>query len=140
MRAADVLRTLRHRAAVCACFICFASFVCVLCTELSSCFARQKEIEFELDESDPLALAPDVQWIVVREPYVALRSAPGWSSPIASHCRRGQVLQIIGNETLVQESEPRTEKWYFVPGGWLPGSAVTICANKFLAESVSEKM
>ena len=43
-----------------------------------SCAKKEDEIIF-LDNREPLALAPDVQWAVVNEPYVAFKENKEWT-------------------------------------------------------------
>lgn len=104
------------------CFL-FSFFMCVSCSS-------KKEIVF--DNSEPLALAPDVQWAVVIEPYAAFRKDTDWSSDINGHCRKGDILQIKGNAVF-----NNAENWYYFDEGWLPESVIDIYPNRFKAENAA---
>ncbi len=104
------------------CFL-ISLFSCVSCSS-------KKEIVF--DNSEPLALAPDVQWAVVIEPYAAFRKNTDWSSEINGHCRKGDILQIKGNAVF-----NNAENWYYFDEGWLPESVIDIYPNRFKAENAA---
>jgi hypothetical protein len=100
------------------------------------CFLRSGDREIVFDNSDPLALAPDVTWAVVEEPYVAFHKTAGWDATVTGQCRRGEIYRIIGVRTL--PSGDTAEKWYCLSQGWLPGTAIAVCQNKLSAQSLSE--
>ena len=99
-----------------------------------SCTKKSAET-IPLDSSEPLALAPDVEWAVVLDPYAAYRHSPSWDDTAAGYCRKGDVLQVTG-KAAVKESG----MWYKFKEGWLPESAVTIYSNRYRAESAAEKL
>lgn len=95
----------------------------------NSCSGK-KDIVF--DNSEPLALAPDVQWAVVVEPYAAFRKNTDWSAEINGHCRKADILQVKGIAVF-----NNTENWYYFDEGWLPESVVNIYPNRFKAENAA---
>ncbi len=99
---------------------------------LSGC---TKEKVIVLDESEPLALAPDVQWALVVDPYAAYRQDTSWSSEVLNHCRKGEILKVEG-QNLVNG----TEVWYNFAYGWLPSSAVAIYSNRLKAKTAAAKL
>ena len=114
------------------------AFAAVILFAASVCFAsctKKSSAAILLDSSDPRALAPDVSWAVVLDPYVAYRLSPSWDSAAAGYCRKGDILQVTG-KAAVKESGT----WYKFKDGWLPESAVTIHANRYRAESAAEKL
>lgn len=109
----------------------FFSFLLFFCL-FASC-NRNKEIVF--DSSEPLALAPDIQWAVVIEPYAAFRKNTDWSSEANGHCRKGDILQIKGKAVF-----NNSENWYFFDEGWLPESVLDVYSNRFKAKSAAENL
>ena len=99
-----------------------------------SCTKKFSE-SIRLDLSDPLALAPDISWAVVLDPYAAYRPSPSWDDAAEGYCRKGDILQVTGIAD-VQESGT----WSKFKDGWLPESAVTIHANRYRAERAAEKL
>ena len=112
-------------------FILFLS-LCVI--SLAACKKNKVEI-IEFDNTYPLALAPDVQWAVITEPYATYKQNIGWDSPIEGHCRKGDVLQILGNA-----SDDNGEIWYRFLDGWLHSSCLTVYSNRYKAQSVSDSL
>lgn len=92
--------------------------------------SEKKQIVF--DSSEPLALAPDVQWAVVVEPYATFRKTTDWAGEINGHCRKGDILQIKGNAVF-----NNSENWYYFDEGWLPVSVLDIYSNRYKAESAA---
>lgn len=105
----------------------FSSVFFVSCRE-------EKEEVIEFDESYPLALAPDVVWAVVSEPYAAYKKEAAWNADIAGHCRKGEILQVVG------KSEVNNEIWYYFENGWLSENSIEIYSNRFKAKAVAGKM
>lgn len=111
----------------------FLYFISVFFVFLFNSCNRNKEIS--LDLSEPLALAPDVEWAVVIDPYAAYRSDTDWSSEVMGHCRKGDILQIKGTSVF-----NNSENWYFFDSGWLPESALHVYSNRFKAETAAGKL
>ena len=99
-----------------------------------SCTKKSAET-IRLDTSEPLALAPDISWAVVLDPYAAYRTSPSWDAAANGYCRKGDILQVTGKAD-VKESGV----WLKFSEGWLPDSAVTIYANRYRAEKAAEKL
>lgn len=97
-----------------------------------SCAKKEDEIIF-LDNREPLALAPDVQWAVVNEPYVAFKENKEWTSSITGHCRKGDVLQVKGKSV-----DSKKEVWYLFEEGWLPSASILVYSNRLKAQKVSD--
>lgn len=97
-----------------------------------SCAKKEDEIIF-LDNREPLALAPDVQWAVVNEPYVAFKENKEWTSSVTGHCRKGDVLQVKGKSV-----DSKKEVWYLFEEGWLPSVSILVYSNRLKAQKVSD--
>ena len=87
------------------------------------------------DNSHPLALAPDVEWAVVIEPYAVFKETDEWGAATAGHCRKGEILQVKG-----KSMDANKENWYYFDGGWLSQSSVSIFNNRYKAETVSNNL
>ncbi len=111
-------------------FLCASLLVTIFL--LQSCF-RSRQIEF--DESIPLATAPDVEWAVVMEPYVAYRDLPDWYADSNMHCRKGDILQVQGMSV-----NNENEYWYDFENGWLPASAIAVYSNRLKAQAAKEQL
>lgn len=111
--------------------ILFALFV--FSALVLSCSREEKEIIF--DNSEPLALAPDVEWAVVIDPYVAFRTETTWDSPTNGHCRKSDILQVKG-KTLIDGAET----WYEFESGWVHSSALAIYSNRYRAVTAASKL
>lgn len=106
----------------------------VLVVVLSSCKKKENE-DIIFDNSEPLALAPDVEWAVVTDPYAAYKSEKGWESSVTGHSRKGDILQIKGKSI-----DKNNEVWYFFENGWLPQNCLSIYSNRLKAQTVSEQL
>ena len=96
--------------------------------------AKKDETEIILGNSEPLALAPDVQWAVVSEPYAAFKESKDWSASVIGHCRKGDVLQVKGKSL-----DSKNEVWYYFEQGWLPSSSVLVYNNRLKAQKISNQ-
>ena len=96
--------------------------------------AKKDETEIILDNSEPLALAPDVQWAVVSEPYAAFKESKDWSASVIGQCRKGDVLQVKGKSL-----DSKNEVWYYFEQGWLPSSSVLVYNNRLKAQKISNQ-
>ncbi len=99
-----------------------------------SCNGKKEEV-IEFDNSHPLALAPNVYWALVPDPYAAFTKDVGWNSETISHCRSGEILQVIG-----QASDSERVKWYHFNEGWLPETCLSIYSNRFKAETAASQI
>ena len=112
-----------------------AAFVILILSILFvSCKKKGTEV-IVFDKSHPLALAPDVEWAVVTEPYAVFKETDEWNASTAGHCRKGEILQVKGKSV-----DASKETWYFFEGGWLPQSCVSIFSNRYKAETVSNNL
>ncbi len=98
-----------------------------------SLFSCTKKNEIVFDESEPLALAPDVEWALICEPYAAFRKTADWSAEVISHCRKGDIFMLKG--TLISNDK---ENWYYFDQGWLPESVLLVYSNYFKAKAAKE--
>ena len=105
-----------------------------LISSVSSCKKNSTETII-FDDSHPLALAPDVEWAVVTEPYAVFRESDEWGGATAGHCRKGEILQVLGKSVDAQK-----ENWYYFEGGWLPQNCVSIFSNRYKAQTVSNRL
>jgi hypothetical protein len=113
-------------------------FISVLVFLLCSCFIRSGNEPIIFDNSDPLALAPDVSWAVIDDPYVAFRKDAGWNFDVTGHCRRSEIYRIEGCRTVI--TGETSEKWYLFSQGWLPASAIVVCSNKLRAQTTAQSL
>ena len=109
-------------------------FLFVFPLELISCQKKTTET-IVFDNTHPLALAPDIEWAVVTEPYAVFREKDEWEAATAGHCRKGEILQVNGKSV-----DAKKETWYYFDGGWLPQSCVSIFSNRYKAETVSKNL
>lgn len=105
-------------------------FICL--TTLSSC-KRDKALNINLDTSDPLALAVDIEWAVISEPYVIFRDVQEWNGKDLGRGKKGEVFKVLG-----YSYSSENEKWVKFEKGFLPLSNVKVFSNKFQAEKVSK--
>ena len=106
----------------------------VLGAVFTSCKKKTAET-IVFDNTHPLALAPDVEWAVVTEPYAVFREKDEWNAATTGHCRKGEILQVKGKSV-----DAAKENWYFFEGGWLPQSCVSIFSNRYKAQTVSNNL
>lgn len=85
-----------------------------------------------LDSHDPLALAVDVEWAVVTDPYVTFHEDKEWNTKQNGHVKKGEVLKVTG-----YSYSSTNEKWVKFENGYLPLKSVSIYTNKFQAENAS---
>ena len=109
-------------------------FILILIPSFSSCKKKSAE-SIIFDNTHPLALAPDVEWAVVTEPYAVFRESDEWGGSTAGHCRKGEILQVKGKSV-----DADKENWYYFDGGWLPQNCVSIFSNRYKAETVSNNL
>ena len=96
---------------------------------------KNDELVISFDDSYPLALAPDVEWCVVTEPYVAYKKEADWGSTVTGHCRKGEILQILG-----KHPDSGGERWYYTDKGWLSEISISVYSNRYKAQKVSEEL
>ena len=109
-------------------------FILILIPFFSSCKKKSAE-SIIFDNTHPLALAPDVEWAVVTEPYAVFRESDEWGGSTAGHCRKGEILQVKGKSVDAQK-----ENWYYFEGGWLPQNCVSVFSNRYKAQTVSNRL
>ena len=109
----------------------FALLLSVFCTACS----KKTEEKIVFDNSQPLALAPDIEWAVVTEPYAVFKENDEWGAATAGHCRKGEILQVKG-----KAMDAAKDTWYYFEGGWLPQSCVSIFSNRYKADTFSKSL
>lgn len=114
--------------------IIYVLIILFLAFFITSCKKKTAET-IVFDNSHPLALAPDVEWAVVTEPYAVFKDTDEWGAATAGHCRKGEILQVKGKSV-----DADKENWYYFEGGWLPQSCVSIFSNRYKAETVSKSL
>ncbi|MBP3742828.1 MAG: hypothetical protein J6J00_07575 [Treponema sp.] len=110
----------------------------ILFVLLTLCFSschKNEDLIIEFDNTYPLALAPDVEWCVVTEPYVAYKKESNWTSSVTGHCRKGEILQVIG-----KRQDENGEKWYCTEKGWLSEISINVYSNRYKAQKVAEEI
>ena len=115
--------------------ILLCAFILVLLTLMCSSCKKKGTEDIVFDNSYPLALAPDVEWAVVTEPYAVFKDKDEWGASTAGHCRKGEILQVKG-----KSMDADKENWYYFEGGWLPQNCVSIFSNRYKAETVSKNL
>jgi len=114
--------------------ILYSVLFTLLVIMISGCRFKKDEV-IVLDNSHPLALAPDVSWAVVSDPYAAYRDEIGWNSSGKGHCRKGEILQVQSKSL-----DKNNEVWYNFEQGWLPSNCVSVFNNRLKAENYSKKL
>lgn len=113
-------------------FFVLLSFVIFLLAV--SCSKKDSET-IVFDNSEPLALAPDIEWAVVTEPYSAFKATAHWQAEVTGHCRKGDILKINGKSI-----DSSGEKWFYFKDGWLSESCLSVYNNRLKAKNISEKL
>ncbi len=90
------------------------------------------------DNSDPYAVEPGVEWILVTAPYAACYSEPGYGASVSEHLRKGVIRRVLGTQSV--KVDGNFEKWYSLDEGWIPGSFVQVYSNKLKAEKALENL
>lgn len=108
------------------------TILAIVSAAFTGCSKKSAEV-IVFDDRHPLALAPDVEWAVVTEPYAVFKESDEWGAATAGHCRKGEILQVMGKSV-----DSTKENWYYFEGGWLPQSCVSIFSNRYKAETVSK--
>lgn len=111
--------------------ICFSLLLILVL--FASCNNKKEEV-IVFDNTYPLALSPDVSWAVVKEPYAAYKMEPAWSAEAKGHCRKGEILQVIGKSI-----DSENSAWYFFEDGWLPENCLLIYNNRYKAKTAAEQ-
>ena len=96
---------------------------------------RNKDEVIVFDNSHPLALAPDISWALVTDPYAAYKSQVGWDEQVTGHCRKGEILQILS-----KAFDSDGLEWYRFEEGWLPSSCLTVYSNRLRAENSAKNL
>lgn len=109
-------------------------FIVLLFCSFVSCKKAGKEV-IVLDNSQPLALAPDIQWALVTDPYAAFRADMDWDSEIKSYCKKGEILQVIS-----RSFDKKKNYWYKFEQGWLPESSISIYSNRMKAQTAQKDL
>ena len=101
-----------------------------------------KKNTIEFDKSDAENLKPGIEWLLVSEPYVAFRKAPGFENAVEGEGRRGEIYEVLGKDFVKNPKGSPTETtvWYKIEKGWIDESGVKIYDNKLKANSASLKL
>ena len=108
--------------------LCLSSLILISCS-------KKDDEKIIFDNAQPLALAPDVSWAVVTDPYAAYREEYNWQSTVKGHCRKGDILQVLGRSL-----DSNNESWYLFEDGWLSSNCITVYSNRYKAKSVSDSL
>ncbi len=101
---------------------------------LTSCKAKKAE-RIVFDNSEPLALSPDISWALITDPYAAFKKEMSWDSEDNGHCRRGEILRVLGKSVDKQKYE-----WYKFEQGWLPSNCLSVYSNKLKAKNAAKSL
>ncbi|MCH5282632.1 MAG: hypothetical protein J1E59_03155 [Treponema sp.] len=115
----------------------YIGLIAIILSSLLSC-SKKFGNEIELDASDPLATAPDVQWALVVVPYASFKKDTSWNSQTAGYCKQGECFPILARSVFTVEG--KTENWYRFEEGWLPENMIKIYANKLRAEKAAQNL
>ena len=115
--------------------ISISIFLLIFLTVLFPSCKKKSQEKIVFDNTYPLALAPDVEWAVVTEPYAVFKETDDWGAATTGHCRKGEILQVKGKSV-----DSEKENWYYFDDGWLPQSCVSIFSNRYKAQSVSNNL
>lgn len=111
-------------------------FVIALVCSVLLCGCKKNENEvIVFDNTHPLAIAPNIEWAVVNDPYAAYRKESNWDSAVSGHCRKGDILQIYGKSIDAQK-----DSWFLFESGWLPANCLSVYSNRLKAKSASEAL
>ncbi len=109
-------------------------------------FSCAKKHEIKFDYSEPLSLTPGVEWALITEPYAAFRKDCNYESAVASHGRKGDILQVLGKKSVVTKTlnergreVDQTTVWYYFENGWLEEASVELYDNRFKALSAAKE-
>ena len=97
----------------------------------TSCTKKQEEV-IVFDSSEPLSLAPDVEWALVTDPYAAYKTSTDWNAEISGHCRRGEILRVYA-----KSMDKEKTVWYKFEEGWLPEKCLKIYTNRYKAQTAA---
>lgn len=100
----------------------------------TACNNKKEEI-IQFDTTFPNALSPNTSWALVTDPYAGYKKDLDWDSEVTAHCRRGEILEVLGKN---YDSENR--EWYKFEEGWLPETCIVIFSNRFKAENAAESL
>ncbi len=109
-------------------------FLLCLCFLFFSCNSKKEEVIY-FSDSDPLALAPGVNWALVVIPYASYKADISYDSETNGHCRKGDIMQVIATSM-----DDNHVNWYKFEAGWLSEDSVRIYTNKFRAENAASKL
>lgn len=111
------------------------SLILILCVISFSCKKSRNTAAIRFDDSEPLALAPDVTWALVTDPYAAFRIDMDWQSENSGHVRRGEILQVLGKSV-----DDDDNVWYKFESGWLPASCLSVYSNRMKAQTAKNQL
>lgn len=107
-----------------------------LCFFIWGCTKKSDVLEFET--TDPKALQPGVEWLLVESPYASCHENAGYDEDVTNHLRRGEIRMVKGNQTV--KTDGIIEKWYLIDEGWMPDSSVHIYSNRLKAENAKKSL
>ena len=97
----------------------------------TSCSKKQEDV-IVFDSSEPLSLAPDVEWALVTDPYAAYKLPTEWNAEVTGHCRRGEILMVYA-----KSMDKEKNVWYKFEEGWLPEKCLKIYTNRYKAQTAA---
>jgi len=101
---------------------------------ISSCNKNKEEVIL-FDDTYPLALAPDVEWALITDPYAAYKASTDWNAEVTGHCRRGQILQVYA-----KAMDEEKQVWYKFEEGWLPQKCLKVYTNRYKAQTAAGEL
>jgi len=114
-------------------FFIFIIFSCCIFF-MTSCSAK-KNSKIDLVETPNISLGNE--WALIIEPYAMFKEEPIFEAKSNLHCRRGDVVEVIGKKILFDGKKQSV--WYKFESGWLPDNSVQIFSNKLKAQTASKK-
>lgn len=101
----------------------------------SSCFLKKQPEPVNLSIFDEIAAGKE--WAIITEPYAAFYTEPSKTSPVKSHGRKADILELKGKRII---TDPENHVlWYEFDKGWLESNSVMVFSNRIQAENASLK-
>ncbi|HPX25274.1 MAG TPA: hypothetical protein PLG87_00600 [Treponemataceae bacterium] len=113
-------------------FFLLISACLLLC---SSCFLKKQQEPVNLSIFNEIAAGKE--WAIITEPYAAFYTEPSKTSPVKSHGRKADILELKGKRII---TDPENHVlWYEFDKGWLESNSVMVFSNRIQAENASLK-
>ena len=113
--------------------------ISIILVQMMSCDRSVSMDEIEMKPTFPVS--NEFSWIVVKKPYISLKSENNIMAENKCSLRSGEIGKIT-NSTFTRNKDS-VELWYHISGkfgeGWIQETDVIICQNEEFAQKTSEK-